>query len=280
VGIGADAVAFAVFAVVEVLVLVAQDGQRGPVRQFIAAAQLGYRGGLHVLVGQRKQGNRHPDHGADLRAPEAGAGDNDVGRNDPFGGLNAGNPPSGLLDARHGGGAAVLDARGFGALDQQLHGTSSACQAIAWHVEAAQDVFVIEERVELLALGGGEDPSFDSPGGCIAQLALEVGEPGFGGGDFQAAHLVEAADAVLCQGQQLFHGVLGERRHGLGRVGLEDQARSMGGGSAGHVQRPLVQDCDVVPSPGDQFVGQVRADDAGSDDDNSWRRCHVVLLLI
>ena len=58
--------------------------------------------------------------------------------------------------------------------------------------------------------------------------------------------------------------------HGPGRVGLEDQARGVGGGAAGQVQRPLLDDGDVVPAAADQFVGEVGADDAGADDDDAW----------
>ena len=65
--VGADAKPVAVFAVVEVLVLVAQDRQAGTVGQFVAAGQLGQRRGLDVLVGQRQQRHGHADHRADLR---------------------------------------------------------------------------------------------------------------------------------------------------------------------------------------------------------------------
>ena len=76
--------------------------------------------------------------------------------------------------------------------------------------------------------------------------------------------------AVLAQGEQLVHRVRGEFRHGLGRVGLEHQARGVRGGAAGQFQRALLDDGDVVPAPAGEFVREVGADDAGADDDDAW----------
>ncbi|MNI71349.1 hypothetical protein D3C73_1272170 [compost metagenome] len=82
-------------------------------------------------------------------------------------------------------------------------------------MEATQDVFLIDERVQLLAFLAGEDLAVDAPRLCVAELAFQVSQAGLGGGNFQAAHLVEAALAVLRKGQKLFHRVLGEECHGL-----------------------------------------------------------------
>jgi hypothetical protein len=64
-------------------------------------------------------------------------------------------------------------------------------------VEAAKDVFLVKERVKLLALGAGEDLAVDTPCGGITELPLQVREAGLGGGNFKAADLIEAADAIL-----------------------------------------------------------------------------------
>ena len=48
-------------AVVQVLVLVAQDGHLGTVGQFVDALEFGQRGGLDVLVGQRQQRHLQAD---------------------------------------------------------------------------------------------------------------------------------------------------------------------------------------------------------------------------
>ena len=141
-------------------------------------------------------------------------------------------------------------------------------------MEATEDVFLIDQRVELLAFLAGEDLAVDAPRLCVAELALQVRQAGLRGGHFQSAHLVEAALAILGEGQELFHRVLGEERHGLGGVGLEHQARCVGRGATGHIQGSLVQDGDVVPTAGDQFVGEVGANNPSSDDDNARRGCH------
>ncbi|MDQ0855767.1 hypothetical protein QFZ79_003878 [Arthrobacter sp. V4I6] len=213
--VGADAVAVAVFAVIEVLVLVPQNRQRSPVGKFVASLLCWHRSGFDVLVGQGEKGDDHANHFADLGAPEACAGDHDVGGDDTFGGLDTGHATAGLLNARDRGVAQVLDACGFRALDQQLDGPGGTCQAVTGDVEPAQDVFLVQERVELLALSAGKDLAFDSPRGGVSELPLQIRQAGLGGGDFEATDLVEATDAVLGQGQELLNGVPGEGSHGL-----------------------------------------------------------------
>jgi hypothetical protein len=97
-------------------------------------------------------------------------------------------------------------------------------------MQAAQDAApvgqrsAVQQRVVLFALVGVDDPALHTPGGGVAELALEVLEPCFGGGQFQPAELVEAGDPAVREGEELVDRVAGEFRHGLGRVGLEDQA--------------------------------------------------------
>ena len=95
-------------------------------------------------------------------------------------------------------------------------------------------------------------------------------------GNLQASDLVEATLAVFLQREQLLDRVPRELTHGLRNVGLEDEARRVRGRSAGHLQRPLVDDGDVFPTPCDQFIGNVGANDAGADDDNARRKIHRV----
>jgi hypothetical protein len=134
---------------------------------------------------------------------------------DTFGGLDTGHATAGLFDAGHRGVAQVLDPCSLRTLDQQLDCAGSAGQAIAGDVEAAKDVFLVQERVELLALSAGKDLAFDSPRGGVSELPLQIRQAGLGGGDFEATDLVEATDAVLGQGQELLNGVLGEGSHSL-----------------------------------------------------------------
>ena len=121
-----------------------------------------------------------------------------------------------------------------------------------------------------------------------AQPALRCrsAQPLGGGGHLEAADRVEHPPVRMREGAELLDGVLGERGHGLGRVGLEHQAGGMRGGPAGGEQRAPVEDGDVGPAARGQFVGQGAADDAGTDDDDSGHaatapiRLRIVLLRI
>jgi hypothetical protein len=57
-------------AVVQVAVLVAQDGLAGAVGQFVDALKFGQRGADGVLVGQRQQRDFQAHHLAEFTAPE------------------------------------------------------------------------------------------------------------------------------------------------------------------------------------------------------------------
>ncbi|MCY1234682.1 hypothetical protein D9M72_472700 [compost metagenome] len=70
VGVAADADAVAPFAVVQVLVLVAQDGLAGALGELVDALEFGQRGADGVLVGQRQQRDFQARHLAEFTAPE------------------------------------------------------------------------------------------------------------------------------------------------------------------------------------------------------------------
>ena len=114
-------------------------------------------------MGQREERDGHPDQLAHLGAPEACAGNHDVRRDHAFGGLDAGDAAVGLFDPGHLGVADVLHAGCFGALDEQLDCAGGQGQAVGGYMEAAQDVFLVDQRVELLALFAGEDLAVDAP---------------------------------------------------------------------------------------------------------------------
>ena len=176
VGVGTDAVAFAVLAVVKVLVLVSQNGQGGAVGQVVLALQCRHRSGLDVLVGQGQKRDGHADHFADLGAPEACAGNHDVRGDNALGRLDARDAPAGLFNTRDRGVAPVLDARGFRTLDQQLNGAGGVGQAVAGDMEPSQDVFLVQERVELHALCTRKDLAANSTRCGVSELPLQVRE--------------------------------------------------------------------------------------------------------
>ncbi len=154
VGVGADADPVAVLAVVEVLVLVAQDGQPGAVGVSSGSLRpIELRARAVVLTywwASGSSGTDMPDHRADLGAPEAGAGDHDVRRDHAVGRLDAGDSAAGLLDAGHGGGTEERDAGCAVRFDQQLDGAGRGGQAVGGDVEAAEDLSSwVEQRVVL-----------------------------------------------------------------------------------------------------------------------------------
>ena len=149
--VAADADPVAVFAVVQVLVLVAQDGQAGAVGQFVAALQLRQRRGLDVLVGQRQQRHLHADHACRARGPRTRRRRPRCPPGSPGGRFDAGDLAVGLLDAGDGGGAEVGHAGLAGALDQQLNGAGGRGQAVGRDVQAAEDL--VPSRVPVFSSG-------------------------------------------------------------------------------------------------------------------------------
>ncbi len=260
----------------------AQDRQTGTVRVGVATAESVDRRGDRVLMSQRQQGHRHPDHGPDLRAPEACAGDDQIGADGVLLHTRAdaypGDATAGLLDPDHLGAAVEDHAGAPTASDQQLHRARREREPVGGRVVATEELVAVQQGVQAYALLRIDQAGVDPPGLGPAELALQIGPPGGRGGHLQTTDLIEAGAAVGRHVQQLLHGVAGEQGHGAGRVGLEHQSRSVGGGATGGGQRTLLDDGDVGPATGDQLVGQVGADDAGTDDHHT-RAAHDRLLL-
>ena len=89
------------FAEVQVLVLVAQDGQAGFCRLGVAPDERLDPTGAAVLVRHRDQWEHQADLLGDLRAPEPGRADDDVGIDDTVGGAHPGDPGPVVDDAEH-----------------------------------------------------------------------------------------------------------------------------------------------------------------------------------
>lgn len=105
-------------------------------------------------------------------------------------------------------------------------------------------------------------------------LPLEIFPPLWGGGDLHATHRVEARMPVELQLRVPPDGVLRELGHRLGGIGLEHEARGVGGGSARLEQRSLIEDHQVPPAHPRQVLGYAAPDDAGPDDHNSRPMSH------
>lgn len=91
----------------------------------------------------------------------------------------------------------------------------------------------------------------------------------------QPAYRVETALAIVVfQRVQFFHRILRQPAHRFGPGGLENETRSMRCRASRHMQRTLLDDRNVVASTGNQFISEVGADNAGSDNDDTLREGH------
>jgi hypothetical protein len=255
-----------VLAKVEVLILVPQDREARLGEFGVATDQFGNLTGFRVLVRQGEQWHVHADQLTDVGPPEAGAGHDDVGGYYAVIGGDSGDLAAGVLDTDYLGRPLEHRAAGFCPPGERNDDTGGLGESVGLDVQAAEDPLLVEKRVELRTFGGVEDAAVDTPGGGPALFTVQVRESLFGGGDLESTELAEAPFAVDVKAHELLDGVSSQFSHRLGRVGLEHEARCVRRRAAGQWQRPLVEDGDLVPAPSCELVGQVRADDAGSDD--------------
>ena len=228
----------------------AQDRQAGLAEFVVAADKIRHLTGPGELVGQWQQGDVQAGHRADLLAPEAGAADHEVGGDDAVRGPDTGNPAAGLLDAGHAGRALEAGAPGSGAAGQRDDRPGRLGQAVAGHVQPAEDALGVDERVQPDAVPGADHLGLDPPGSGPSLPAVQVREPFRRGGDLEAADLVEAPGAVDVDARELLHRVARELRHRLGGAGLEDQPRRVRGRPPGQRKGSLVDHGDAAPATG------------------------------
>ena len=236
VGVGADAEPVVVLAVVEVLILVAQDRQARLDGLVVAPDQVGDLPGERVLVGERQQGHRHADHRPDLPAPEPRAAHDDVGRELAGVGLHAGDPPAVLGDAGDAHRPVEHRPAALGAPDQRGHRAGGLREPVGGGVQAAEDAVAVEQRVQARALLDVDDLGGHAPRGGPALLAVQVGEALRGRRDLETTDLVEAPVPVVRpapEREELLDGVAREPAHRPRGVGREDEAGGVGGRAAG-----------------------------------------------
>ena len=281
VGVGADAEPVVVLAVVEVLVLVAQDRQAGLDGLVGAADEVGDLPGERVLVRERQQRHAHADHRTELLSPEPRAAHDDVRRELARVGHHPGDAPGVMGDGGDAHRPVEHRPAALGAPDQRGDRAGGLGQPVGGGVQATEDPLAVEQRVQPRALLDVDDLGGHAPRGGPPLLAVQVGEALGGRRDLEAADLVEAPVTVArspAELEELLDGVAREPAHRPGRIGLEDEAGGVGRGAAGQVQRPLVEDGDAVPPAGGELVGEVRADDPGSDDDDAGCGAHASAL--
>ncbi|TLS29066.1 hypothetical protein PpBr36_02013 [Pyricularia pennisetigena] len=180
----ADADLLAVLAVVEVSVLVAEDGERGAVGERVLAPQRRHRRGLGVLVAHGLQGHAQADHGAELDAPEARARQHQVGRDRrPGADLDARDALVLLLDARDARVLQVADPGLPRPLDQDLHRLGRQRKTVCGEQQASEDDVWAQQGVDPAALLRREQLRVDPPRAGVAISPLEVLEALWGLGD-------------------------------------------------------------------------------------------------
>jgi hypothetical protein len=136
-----------VFAEVQVLILVAQDRQAG-LRGFgVAADEIWHLVGLRVLMRQGQQRDVHAHHRADVRAPEPGAGHDDIGGNRPVRCCDARDASAALFDSDHLGGSTEHRAARLGAPREHRNDARRLGQPVGRHIQSANDFRLVDERV-------------------------------------------------------------------------------------------------------------------------------------
>ncbi len=231
-----------------------------------------YRARPGELVGERREREVHAGHAGDLRAPDPGAAHDDVGGDLALVGQDAGHLVFGPLDVEDFVAGEEAHAALGGPADLRLDGEDRLREAVRGHEEAGEDLVRVDERVPLDALLGAQQPGFDAPGGEPAVAPLQFRDALRAGRHLQAADLEEAGLTVHVERAELLDGVTGHLRHGLGGVGLEDQARGVRRRSPGGGQWALVDHGHFGPASRGDLIGERCSHDARSDDDHPGSR--------
>ncbi len=236
---------------VEVGVLVPQN--RLPRQHFRADRQITRE---RVLVRHRHQRNGQPDHLPQHRPPHPGTRHDDVGGIGAGLGAHPGDPITGRLDRDHL--LPELEPRASlhrpPSLDLgRQHGLR---EPVARNQEPAQNPVPVHQRVQRRHLVRPDEPALHTPRRRPAVPTREIRQPGLGGGDLQAADLVEAPQTGV-----LLDRVAREGRHAPAGVRLEHEPRRVAARPSGGEALRLVQDRDVGEATSGELVGQRTADD-------------------
>ena len=225
--------------------------------------KLGERRGPRELMLHRHERHTHANHAPDVRPPHPGAANDQLRLDASLVRLHGPDPAVLDLDAGYLGLAVELRAALGGQPSHRLARPDALGYAVGRDEEAAQDPVRVKQRYLLRALIGGDKVRLQTPRGGEAVPALEVSQPLGGLRNLYAADLVATRLAVHLEFHVAPDTVLGQVGHHLGRVGLEHEPGSVGGGPASLEERPLIQDHHIPPSEPAQMLGHAAADDAG-----------------
>ncbi len=226
-----------------------------------------------MLDGHQRQ--THANAPGQHRPPDVGAEQYLVGANHAAVGDDAGGAAVLDQDVAHSRIAVELGpATIYGQLGQGGGRLPAARVAVGGDVVAAEDGPVVEDGNHLPRFGRRNQMRFQPVSRGQAVAAQQVLPAGFGRRHLNAADGIPAWLALVAELAQQPRGVLGHLAHEARAVGLEDEARRVGGGAAGLVEGAAVDDDDVAAAELGQVVGGATTDNARADDDCPGMSAH------
>ena len=233
------------------------------------AGDVGARLGDDVEVLGRQQRHGHARHAPDLARPQPRTVDHEVGGDCALVGVDAGDAPAGLADARH---LRVLeDAHPAlaGALGQRLGDVGGIGLAVGGYPQAAGHAGEVEQRKLGARLGRRQHVGLDAPHLAHGRLPLQLLEALARQRQRQRAVLAKAGGQtrLRLQDRQQLGRILGDLGERARAAQLADEAGRMPGGARG---QPLaLEEHHIAPAELGQVIGDRAADDAPADDDTS-----------
>ena len=271
--VAADGVVVPPLPEVEILVLVAQDRLRD-LTGF--AGELGQRRSPRQLMLDRRQRDRHPDHAADARSPDAAADQDPIGFDAAVGGDHGSHPPALGFDADDGRSRVKRDAA---RRSRQLLGRPDRFgDSVRRHVVGAEDHRVVDQIELGSGLGRRQQRGVESPASRPAQLAMEIRPAGGSGRYLETADAIPARLAIMLQRGEELDRLAGKLGHRLRAVGLKDETGRVRRRSPGREEGSLIDDDDVAPAQIGEKVRGRRADDPRTDDDDRRPGLHRASL--
>ncbi len=272
VAVVAHRVAVVPLAIVERVILVAQDGVGD--KPLAIRRQFGERLGIDKLVLHPQQRETQPHLVRQHRGPHIGAKQHELALDQPLIGEHRACPTVAHGDIQHLDVALELDAGIHRRLRQCSRTVPAAHIGIGGHIVAAKDGAVVQDRDVALDLFWCQQVALQAVAQRHPLLALQFLPARRRRRHLNPTHLVDALLAGVVQRLEQVHRVPGELRHHLGIVGLEDQPWRVRGRAAGFKQRPLVQHQDVMPTKLGQVIRRAAAGDPCAHDHHSCVRAH------
>ena len=214
----------------------------------------------------RRQRDRHADHAADARSPDAAADEDPLGLDAAIAGDHGSDSPALRFDPD--------DSRSGVKRDAARRPRQRLCRPDRFGDAVGRDVIGAEDRrlvdqIELGAgLGRGQQRRVDPPAPCPAQLALQVRPASGRRRHLETADAIPARLAIMLQRGVELDRLPRKLGHRLRAVGLKDETRRVRRRSPGREEGSLIDDDHVAPAEVGKKVRGRRADDPRTDDDD------------